>query len=96
MYAHVSREEWLFRGLAIAMCLAMIGLAVMPAFQPLDLYFEWKYGEGPNLLNFLELAENGAIAGVAAYYSVVYATTFTVALAGIVAAGIIITPALLA
>ncbi len=30
MYAHVSREEWLFRGLAIAMCLAMLGLAVMP------------------------------------------------------------------
>ena len=30
MYAHVSREEWLFRGLAIAMILAMVGLAVMP------------------------------------------------------------------
>ena len=30
MYAHVSREEWLFRGLAIAMCLAMVGLTVMP------------------------------------------------------------------
>ena len=26
----VSREEWLFRGLAIAMCLAMVGMAVMP------------------------------------------------------------------
>jgi len=31
MYAHVSREEWLFRGLAIAMVLAMVGLAVMPS-----------------------------------------------------------------
>ena len=33
MYAvkEVSREEWVFRGLAIAMCLAMVGLAVMPA-----------------------------------------------------------------
>ena len=30
MYAHVSREEWLFRGLAIVMCLAMVGMAVMP------------------------------------------------------------------
>ena len=30
MYAHVSREEWLFRGLAIAMVLAMVGMAVMP------------------------------------------------------------------
>jgi len=26
----VSREEWMWRGLAIAMCLAMVGLAVMP------------------------------------------------------------------
>lgn len=31
MYAHVIREEWLFRGLATAMCLAMVGLAVLPA-----------------------------------------------------------------
>ena len=31
MHAYVSREEWVFRGLAIAMCLAMVGLAVMPA-----------------------------------------------------------------
>ena len=30
MHAHVSKEEWLFRGLAIAMCLAMVGIAVMP------------------------------------------------------------------
>ena len=31
MHAHVSREEWVFRGLAIAMCLAMVGMDVMPA-----------------------------------------------------------------
>ncbi len=33
MYAvkGVNREEWLFRGLAIVMCLAMVGLAVSPA-----------------------------------------------------------------
>ena len=30
MYAYVSRK-WLFRSLAIAMCLAMVGVAVMPA-----------------------------------------------------------------
>ncbi len=30
MHAHVSKEEWVFRGLAIAMCLAMMGMAVMP------------------------------------------------------------------
>ena len=32
MYVHVSREEWLFRGLAIAMVLAMVGMAVMPVY----------------------------------------------------------------
>ena len=26
----VSREEWMWRGLAIAMCLAIVGMAVMP------------------------------------------------------------------
>ena len=30
MYVEVSREEWLFRGLAIAMVLAMVGMAVLP------------------------------------------------------------------
>ena len=30
MYVHVSREEWLFRGLAIAMVLTMVGMAVTP------------------------------------------------------------------
>ncbi len=35
MYAvkEVSREEWLFRGLAIAMVLAMVGLTVMPSLK---------------------------------------------------------------
>ena len=31
MYAYASREEWLFRGLAIATILALVGMAVMPA-----------------------------------------------------------------
>ncbi|WP_456327095.1 hypothetical protein [Archaeoglobus sp.] len=30
MYAYASREEWLFRGLAIATILALVGMAVMP------------------------------------------------------------------
>jgi len=30
VYRGVSREEWLFRGLAIAMIFAMIGMAVIP------------------------------------------------------------------
>jgi len=46
MYAHVSKEEWMWRSLAIAMCLAMVGIVVMPGIagnfskiQPVDLYF---------------------------------------------------------
>jgi small-conductance mechanosensitive channel len=30
MYAHVSREEWLFRGLTITTILALVGMAVIP------------------------------------------------------------------
>ena len=30
MYMEVSREEWVFRGLALVMCFALVGLAVMP------------------------------------------------------------------
>lgn len=30
MYAHVSREEWLFRGLAIATILALVGMVATP------------------------------------------------------------------
>jgi len=40
MYVEVSREEWLFRGLAIAMCLALVGMAVMPAMA----FEESKFG----------------------------------------------------
>ena len=43
MYAHVSREEWLFRGLAIAMILAMVGLAVMPSVNIVDLAAYYIY-----------------------------------------------------
>ena len=54
---HVSREEWLFRGLAIVMCLVMVGMVVMPAiiegkcFSVAWAYFidhernPWKLGE---------------------------------------------------
>lgn len=30
MYAHVGREEWIWRGLAIATIVALLGIAVMP------------------------------------------------------------------
>ncbi len=40
-HAHVSKEEWVFRGLAIAMCLAMMGMAVMPTLLPCNLYGEY-------------------------------------------------------
>jgi len=41
MYAYkgVSKEEWLFRGLAIAMCLALVGIAVMPSITVGDLLY---------------------------------------------------------
>ncbi len=33
MQKNVCREEWVWRGLAVAMCLAMVGVAVMPALN---------------------------------------------------------------
>jgi len=92
----VRREDWIWRGLAIATILAIVGMVVVPAFQSLDLYFEYKYGHGPNVLTYLELAHEGAIACIVGYYSVIYATTLAATVAGIVAAGIIILPALIA
>ena len=43
MYAHVSREEWLFRGLAIATILALVGMAVLPAVNMVDLAAYYIY-----------------------------------------------------
>ena len=43
MHAHVSREEWVFRGLAIAMCLAMVGMAVMPLINGNDVGYTLVY-----------------------------------------------------
>lgn len=45
MYAvkEVSGEEWMFRGLAIATILALVEMAVLLAFQPVDWYFTLTY-----------------------------------------------------
>jgi len=46
MYAveGMSREEWLFRGLAVAMILAMVGMAVMPmAVGDIGLVYYYYY-----------------------------------------------------
>ncbi len=43
MYANVSREEWVFRGLALAMVLVMVGLAVMPVITSSEIYAGLKY-----------------------------------------------------
>jgi len=44
MYAHVSREEWVFRGLAIATILALVGMAVMPtAVGDMGLIYYYYY-----------------------------------------------------
>jgi len=40
----VGREEWMWRGLAIAMCLAMVGLVVMPAVGIGHFEYSWVWG----------------------------------------------------
>ena len=47
-YKRVSREEQVWRGLAIAMIFAMVGMAVMPAMNIGDVsaYLVIKYKEG--------------------------------------------------
>ena len=81
MYAvkEVSREEWLFRGLAIAICLAMVGLTVMPAMNIIVLrnskvgYLVWYYAGGIKLpepwkgvTKIIATGTGGAIGGWAA------------------------------
>ena len=43
VYKGVSREEWLFRGLAIATILALVGMAVLPAVNIVDLAAYYIY-----------------------------------------------------
>ena len=38
MYAHVSKEEWLFRWMAIAMCLALVGIMLVSAIGTGDVW----------------------------------------------------------
>ena len=48
MYAHVSREEWLFRGFAIVTILALVGMAMIPAFMAVDgvkIYYTYKLSQ---------------------------------------------------
>ncbi|AAB91089.1 hypothetical protein [Archaeoglobus fulgidus] len=42
-------DEEVMKWLAVAICLAMVGMAVMPAFQPLNLAFELYYGHHESL-----------------------------------------------
>ena len=79
MYAHVSREEWLFRGLAIVMCLAMVGMAVMPlavgeGWAVLDYYMQYKWHAK------IPPAGYWAMAGVETYTSTVYPYIISTAL----------------
>jgi len=50
MYVEVSREEWLFRGLALAMVLAMVGLAVMPVVGSGSLTISYQSNAGYGLM----------------------------------------------
>ena len=65
MYVEVSREEWLSRGLAIAMVLAMVGMAVLPMIYGCKVgTILWMYWRPHNAL---EAFRNGIISGVAGY-----------------------------
>jgi len=77
MYAHVSGEEWIWRGLAIATILALVGMAVMPmsvgdAGVALMIYGA-EHHDGANFLNGL------ISAGGALYEGVNIATTLATA-----------------
>ncbi|WP_457549502.1 hypothetical protein [Archaeoglobus sp.] len=63
MYANESKEEWIWRGLAIAMCLAMVGLAVMPVLNQSNLYGEYMLHK--NMRENISPIGEAAAAGVA-------------------------------
>ncbi len=99
MHTHVSREEWVFRGLAIAMCLAMMGMAVMPLVYSSGseikikiLYIADRTGfskEHPYLTAFLSNGVGGAVGsavGVAVGYYLVKGAEWGALAGGLVGA----------
>ena len=65
MYANVSREEWVFRGLALAIVLAMVGMAMMPMSYGCKVgALLWKLWRPHNTV---EAFRNGIISGVSGY-----------------------------
>ena len=69
MYAvkGVSGEEWMFRALAMAMCLALVGLAILPISNMELTYWMAKQGASPEacLITDLGLGINGLILSTA-------------------------------
>ena len=83
MYAvkEVSREEWVFRGLAIAMCLAMVGMAVMPLVSnQLAIY----------LSNYADKKWERTVGQMLAYYGKVQTDAYASLMTAAVAAGVAI------
>jgi len=63
MYAYVSREEWLFRGLAIATILALVGMAAIPTLGQSNLYGEYMLHK--NMREDVSPLGEAAVAGIA-------------------------------
>ena len=86
MYANVSREEWVFRGLALAMVLVMVGLAVMPMVTTGSKCFSvaWAYliDHERNPWKLGEAALRGALAPFA-FASARYALCYVAVRAGL-------------
>ncbi len=66
MYTYVSREEWLFRGLAIAIICAMVGMIVMSTVV------ELKYGLATSEFGLAWGIAHGSGIGLAAAIASMY------------------------
>ena len=87
MYAHVSREEWLFRGLAIATILALVGMAVMPLAVGDAWAAAWTWANGGDRDAIIDSAVNSAL-GSLVFSMLYYGWTCTPISLGAVAASV--------
>ena len=83
----MSREEWLFRGLAIAMCLAMVGMAVLPAVSVGDVVW---YVTNSDVMGAAALGGSAAIIAAGIQSSELAGLALAGAVAGGVGAAIVI------
>ncbi len=72
MHAYASREEWLFRGLAIATILALVGIAVIPSVMQSDLAIYLKnHATNPYVRDAAEVLVYWGSAQTGAYISLI-------------------------